>query len=78
MLVQWRQLVSSSVLGTTEGPTSAGQMVSSFALETVMGSVMCPSADHAENGGEGLPSNLQQFKAQILPIIALNSVIILT
>ena len=69
--MQCRQLVSSSVLGTTQGPTSAGQMVSSFALETVMGSVMCP-------GGEGLPSNLQQFKSQILPIIALNSVIILT
>ena len=40
-----------------------------------MGSVMCPSVDHAENAGECLPSNLQQFKPQILPIIALNSVI---
>ena len=43
-----------------------------------MGSVTCPSGDHAENAGECLTSNPQQFKLQILPTITFNPRIILT
>ena len=58
---------------------SAGHVHTCAVLsETVMGSVMCPTADHAENSRERLPSNLQQFKSQMLPIITLNSVVSLT